>query len=390
MSYRDTLMPHYARAALIFLSPLLFSLSLASAEQPDSELLLRELLESPNILVNDRMQEGYEFSGLASYYNNVSAYIVEESEITKIERDQQILLETGQWFAAVGRFRVLLVRAPGLSITHKESSVAIKETALLDTDDTYVNVHEKSELSAVAQELDQIRYVYLWKPLASLSKVMESQLVWIQGHLINSWGLAVILFAALLRLLLTPIDLAMNRVQNRVREIESKLAPRLEEIKENYDGEQAHRLLMLVHEEAGVSPFYKLKPLLGSLVQIPILIAVFNALGEMPQMNGQSFLWIENLAYPDAIVRFRFSIPMLGDTLNLLPFLLAAVTVLSVSVLKMSNMTETQQKCHNRNIVLMAIAFFILFYPFPAVMVLYWAFANIFQTIQQRVIRKYS
>ena len=63
------------------------------------------------------------------------------------------------------------------------------------------------------------------------------------------------------------------------------------------------------------------------LVQIPIFIATFHLLGLMPQLYGQSFLWIGNLGLPDAILAFPVAVPVIGDTLNFFPFLLATSCV---------------------------------------------------------------
>jgi len=117
------------------------------------------------------------------------------------------------------------------------------------------------------------------------------------------------------------------------------------------------------------------------------LIAVFNALGEMPQFTGQALLWIDNLAYPDVIGHMGFSVPMFGNTISLLPFIMTAVTLFSTSNFKNSHAPEAETKSQKRNLYLMAVTFFVLFYPFPAVMVLYWTLNNLFQAIQQQVIR---
>ena len=175
--------------------------------------------------------------------------------------------------------------------------------------------------------------------------------------------------------------------QRRVSKVQAQLAPRLADIKANYDGEDAHNRLMAAHKELGVSPFYTLKPMLGSLIQIPILIAVFNAFGEMPQLGGQSFLWIENLAYPDSIGHLPFAIPMFGANISLLPFIMTAVTLFSTIIFSNRHAPEAEVNRQKRNLYFMAGAFFVLFYPFPAAMVLYWTLANILQTIQQQVIR---
>ncbi len=165
----------------------------------------------------------------------------------------------------------------------------------------------------------------------------------------------------------------------------------LQEIKANYDGQEAHERIMAAHKDLGVSPFYTLKPMLGMFIQVPILVAVFNMLGELPFLSGQTFWWMSNLAYPDAVLSFTEAgsgIPFFGSTLNLLPILMTVVTIgLAISYKDhVAPVSETRKQ--KRNLYLMAIAFFVLFYPFPSAMVLYWATANVLQVVQQLVTKK--
>jgi len=185
----------------------------------------------------------------------------------------------------------------------------------------------------------------------------------------------------------SPKGVMTVRFQRRASKVQTLLEPQLASIKTNYDGEEAHNRLIAAHKEAGVSPFFTLKPVLGSLVQVPILVAVFNALGEMPQLDAHSFLWIESLAYPDTLGHLSFGVPMFGDTISLLPFIMTAVTLCSTIIYRNRHSTKLAIKRQKRNLYLMAAGFFILFYPFPSAMVLYWALANILQTIQQQIIK---
>ncbi len=144
---------------------------------------------------------------------------------------------------------------------------------------------------------------------------------------------------------------------------------------------------MDAHRRLGVSPFFTLKPLLGSFIQVPILIAIFNALGEMPQLAGESFLWIGDLAYPDTIGQLPFAIPLLGSTISLLPFVMTVVTILSTLYYRNRHSPASAVNAQKKQLYLMAAAFFVLFYPFPAGMLLYWTMANILQWAQQQLIR---
>ena len=127
--------------------------------------------------------------------------------------------------------------------------------------------------------------------------------------------------------------------------------------------------------------------MLVMFIQIPVWIAVFNALGEMPQLEGVHFLWIESLAHPDAIAALPFVIPFFGSSVNLLPLLMTAVTLASASLFQDRLAPQEELKKQKRNGYLMAFVFLVLFYPFPAAMVLYWTLSNALQIVQQRVIR---
>ncbi len=335
----------------------------------------------------DAIEGKHVFYGLASYYNNLNYYVLSKNYIRRIENNSKVVLRKDEWLAVAGHLQVVVVKAPGLSFHFNELKLHVDNHEIINTPDALLKIVAKSELSSIAPELDQIRYAHLWGPLAWLARVVEFSLVAIEAHVVSNWGVAIVVFSVLLKLLLLPVGIMTVRFQRRVSQVQALLAPKLAEIKANHDGEDAHNRLMDAHKELGVSPFYTLKPMLGSFIQIPILIAVFNALGEMPQLDGQAFLWIESLAYPDSIGQLPFNIAMFGDTVSLLPFIMTIITLYSTVIFQNSHAPVTVVKRQKRNLYLMAIAFFILFYPFPAAMVLYWTLANILQTIQQQIIK---
>ena len=63
---------------------------------------------------------------------------------------------------------------------------------------------------------------------------------------------------------------------------------------------------MAVHKISGVTSFYTLKPIFLILAPLPFLIAIFNILGEVDLLTSHLFLWIKDLAYPDAIFDYQF------------------------------------------------------------------------------------
>lgn len=337
--------------------------------------------------IAEQVREHYNFHGLAFYYNNLSYYVIDTNNLHRIDTGVNITLRQGQWLAIAGRMKVLIIQGENIKFHLDNSELIIDSPITLKSPSTIIKVLNKYELSKTAPELGKLRYVHLWAPLSWLAKLVESSLVAIHTHVINNWALTIVLFSLLLKITLLPVGIMTVRFQRSVSLTQSQLAPQLKKIKENYDGEDAHIQIMDAHRALGVSPFFTLKPMLGSFIQIPILIAVFNALGEMPQFLDQSFLWIENLAYPDSIGRTPFVIPMLGNSISILPFIMIAVSIFSTVTFQNVHASEETVKSQKRNLYLMSVAFFILFYPFPAAMVLYWTLNNTWAAIQQRIIK---
>jgi membrane protein insertase Oxa1/YidC/SpoIIIJ len=105
-------------------------------------------------------------------------------------------------------------------------------------------------------------------------------------------------------------------------------------------------------------------------------------LGESIMLKGQGFLWINDLSRPDQWMNLPFAIPYFGGTFNLLPLIMMLVTVLSTLNFQDIYLQGDLLKQQQMKLYLMALAFFILFYTFPAGMVLYWTASNSMQLIK--------
>ena len=335
-------------------------------------------------LVASLIIESHPFYGLAAYYNGVTFYRVNASGAEVLPPGQRLSLGAGEWFVAVGRFRSLILDKPGTDVSIGEQTFTVVNNPPLQLN---ARVVRNDELASVAPPLGQLRYAHLWWPIAQIARAVEWVLVEINSVTGLGWGMTIVVFTVLLKALLLPLGFITVRMQRRASLLQGQLAPVLAGIKEKYDGEEAHKRIMAAHKELGITPFFVLKPMLTMLVQIPVWIAVFNALGEMPQLEDARFLWIESLAYPDAIAVLPFVVPLFGDSVSVLPLLMTAVTVFSAMIFQDRLAPPDELKKQKRNLYLIALAFLVLFYPFPAAMVMYWTLSNALQIVQQQFIR---
>ena len=117
------------------------------------------------------------------------------------------------------------------------------------------------------------------------------------------------------------------------------------------------------------------------LVQIPIFIALYNALSSSVEMWQARFLWIRDLTQPDAL--FGITIWQ-GYPLNLLALLMG------VSMWFQQKMTPTAGDPRQAQMMLwtMPIIFTFMFWSFPSGLVLYWLVNNVLQIGQQWLINR--
>lgn len=315
-------------------------------------------------------------SGLASFYNSVTHFQYRDGgwdELDEGQRNATCLV------AAVGRYRTLIAS----SATASAAISRIEDgRAQLDLPpDWTLGLIDNSALTG--GDLRPLRYPFLWAPLAALAIGVEHLLAWLQASLTAPWGLAIILLAVAIRTILVPFARWTAKAQRTAAAHEARLAPRIAAIRREHRGERAHELTMAAYRELGISPFFRVRPLAGALVQIPVLIAVFNVLGTYGPLADAPFLWIADLSMPDSVGALPFHLPMLGDRISLLPLLMTAVAVAATMTYRDDVADPAGIRRQRRNGLFTALLFLLLFYPFPAAMVLYWLTANVLQLGQQ-------
>ncbi len=143
-----------------------------------------------------------------------------------------------------------------------------------------------------------------------MNEALFQFLGWIRSWTGN-WGLAMIVFTVLIRLVLTPLDIR-SRVGMRKT---SLLQPKLAALQKKYanDREKLNQKTAELYKKEGVNPMSSCLPL---LLTWPVLIIVFNAMRTAsnqellaqltPLLNHETpvlepFLWIKNLWMPDSL-----------------------------------------------------------------------------------------
>ncbi|HEV8225400.1 MAG TPA: membrane protein insertase YidC [Methylomirabilota bacterium] len=294
----------------------------------------------------------------------------------------------GEWGGIRSRFWAILVQADGAGSLQPRPGEGLtlapaSEPGRLTWRYTfYSGPVEPRALAAADPELGRLFLSGLWFWLRALSVGL---LYLLRGltTIVGNHGVAIIALAVCVKLLLFPLTKIAERLQEQVNATQARLQPGLDAINAAHRGEERARRTLALYREAGVHPFYTLRSLAGFLIQLPVFIAVFDMLAEDFDLHGVRFLWIRDLARPDELWRLPACLPFFGCHLNLLPVLMSSISIGAVLQARSAHLTPPLVRRQRRNLTAMALGFFLLFYTFPASMVLYWTSTNSVQLVTQ-------
>jgi YidC/Oxa1 family membrane protein insertase len=290
-----------------------------------------------------------------------------------------------QWIGYRNRYWALMAGTPGeitaSLATSEENQDAQLEMGASASWSFYLGPVEPRMLAAADPTLDKLLYAGLWFWLRWICFGLFHLLAGIQT-VVPSWGLAVMILSLSVNILMTPLSRIADRFQQEVNATEARLAPELARIKKNFKGEEQSAKILALYKTERVHPLYSLKSLIGVAVVIPVFIGAFDMLAENIHLLNAGFLWISDLSRPDDLFRLPFTLPFFGSELNLLPFLMTGLSVVASGLYKPLALNAELRKKQVRNMLLLALVFFVLFYTFPAGMVLYWTTNNLISVIK--------
>lgn len=198
-------------------------------------------------------------------------------------------------------------------------------------------------------------------------------------NLIGNMGWAILLFAALLRLLMFPIANKSYESMSKMK----KLQPKMRELQETYKDDKMalQRATMELYSREKVNPASGCLPL---FIQIPIFFSLYKVLNIAIEIRHAPFIgWIKDLSAPDPLTISTWAhiyVPSLLD-IGVWP-LIYGVTMFIQQKLNPAPANKDQA----RMMAMMPLIFMIMFAHFAVGLVIYWTLSNILSVIQQKYI----
>ena len=193
---------------------------------------------------------------------------------------------------------------------------------------------------------------------------------------IPNYGVAIIILTLLVKILLFPLGQKSYKSMSEMK----KIQPLMKEIREKYKNDKKK----MNEEVMGLYRTYKINPLGGCLpmlVQLPVFFALYRMLYEAIELrHAPFFLWIDDLAAPDRLFRFDFSIPFMEP-----PYGIPVLTiVMGASMLLQQKMSPPMGDATQAKMMMfMPVIFTVIFINFSSGLVLYWLVNNILSIAQQ-------
>ncbi|MCM8796312.1 MAG: membrane protein insertase YidC [Candidatus Omnitrophica bacterium] len=215
----------------------------------------------------------------------------------------------------------------------------------------------------------------------AISQLLIQILDFIQ-RLVHNWGLAIIILSITVYFLLFPLTLKQMR---SIKEMQV-LQPKIEELRNIYKNnpQKLNKEIMELYKEHKVNPFGGCLPL---ILQIPIFFALYQALIRSINLKGAHFLGIKDLSAPDQLLAFKFSLPILGNAINILPILMAIAMFVQQKISSVGSMNKSAAEQQKIMTLIMPIILAFFFYPMPSGLVLYWLVNNLLMLVHQFKIR---
>lgn len=186
---------------------------------------------------------------------------------------------------------------------------------------------------------------------------LSMTLDWFADHLWGQYGLSIMVVTLIIRLIILPLTLKQYKSSKRMQDLQ----PEMKKLKEKYkdDAKKQQEETMKLFQQNGVNPLAGCFPI---IVQMPILIALYQAIMRNDHIREHTFLWM-NLGQP--------------DHLYILPLIAAATTF--IQQMFMSSQMNQQMKSL---LYIFPVMIFVMSMNFAAALPLYWIFGNIFTIVQ--------
>lgn len=316
--------------------------------------------------------------------------------------EPKVYVGTPLWFTSQGKSHTLIVQPENpVGVFHVEPSGTGEITGWLTLPETRLSPGAQTEwrfkLYAGPINLDLLEQAGMEQMISfgmfsGVARFLLKFMDWGYGWLHN-YGLSICLLSFAVWLPFMPLTWYGMKISTQTMRKMSAVKPLEAKIRQQHakNPTKMQQELMRLYKKHGINPASGCLGCLPFLFQWPIFIALFQVLNRAPQLRGAGFLWIKDLSAPDAILRFPITIPLVGDSLNILPIFATAGMFLQQQLMQQSQVGMTpEQRAQQKIFRFFPLFLLVFFYRLPSGFMLYWVIYSVFMAAQQFLIKRGS
>ncbi len=197
----------------------------------------------------------------------------------------------------------------------------------------------------------------------------------------GNYGLSIILLSLTISLIMMPLTRKSLHSMKAMQAIQ----PETEQIRKAYSDnpQKMNKEIMDLYKKHKINPVGGCLPM---LLQLPIFMSLYQVLLRSVALRGAHFLWIKDLAGPDAAFTLPQKFPIIGNHINILPILMA-IAMWGQQKMSQGGGKEVSDQ-QKMMATIMPIMFGFIFYNMPSGLVLYWFTNTLFMLLIQEVVLK--
>lgn len=195
------------------------------------------------------------------------------------------------------------------------------------------------------------------------------------------YGLAIVLLTFVVRSVMFPFTRKQAKGAKKMKELQ----PELTKLKEKYS-KQPEQFWKAQKELFRKHNYHPMAGCLPLFLQMPIFFGLYRALNMAVDLRMQPFLWIDNLAAPDAMFELPFTVPLLGWTeFNLLPLVTIALWITQQKMFTPPAASE-EQAMQQKMMSYMMLFFGVMIYRVPAGLCVYFITSTLWGLTERKLV----
>jgi YidC/Oxa1 family membrane protein insertase len=337
----------------------LYAQLVRDGNKPPGESAFYSTFTGPVVYTSEKKYEKAEFTDIdknkaefqktsaSGYVSMVQHYFASAWLLADGIQRELYMQKAGGNLYAVGMKAPMTVVAPGA--THST------ETRL------FIGPQEENNLEALYPGLELIKD-YGWLT------ILAKPLYWLMDKLygfIGNWGWTIVALVLVLKIAFYWLNAQAYRSMAKMKAVNPKIMEMRERLKDK--PQEMQQQMMKIYKEEKVNPMGGCFPI---MVQIPVFIALYWVLLSSIEFRGAPWIgWIKDLATPDPWF--------------VLPVIMTLTTMLQTAL----NPTPPDP-LQAKMMWYMPLAFSVMFFFFPAGLVVYWITNNVLSIAQQWIINK--